>query len=167
MKILHTADWHIGSFKGPEENGINLRGEDTIECLNELIRVAQKEQPDLILVSGDIFHQAEIWQGRSHKEVLKARSIILELSKNTKDIIVMRGTPNHDSEEAFLELKAHFEFIDNIHIVSDNKIVKLDNPDIFALYTPLSNPGIATISTLSSFTTSLSDIICILSMNSK
>lgn len=133
MKILHTADWHIGSFKGPEENGINLRGEDTIECLNELIRVAQKEKPDLILVSGDIFHQAEIWQGRSHKEVLKARSIILELSKTTNNIIVMRGTPNHDSEEAFLELKAHFEFIDNVHIVSDNEVVKLDNVDIVAI----------------------------------
>jgi len=21
MKILHTADWHIGSFKGPEKEG--------------------------------------------------------------------------------------------------------------------------------------------------
>jgi len=133
MKILHTADWHIGSFKGPEENGVNLRGEDTIQCLNELIRVAQKEQPDLILVSGDIFHQAEIWQGRSHREVLRARSIILELSKTTKKIIVMRGTPNHDSEEAFDELKAHFEFIDNIHIVSDNEVVRTDRADIVAI----------------------------------
>jgi len=133
MKILHTADWHIGSFKGPEENGRNLRGEDTIECLNELIRISKLEKPDLILVSGDIFHQAEIWQGRSHKEVLKARSIILELSKTTKNIIVMRGTPNHDSEEAFLELEAHFEFVDNIHIVANNEIIKLDNVDIVAI----------------------------------
>ena len=25
MKILHTADWHIGQFKGPVEDGVNLR----------------------------------------------------------------------------------------------------------------------------------------------
>lgn len=24
MKILHTADWHIGQFKGPVVDGVNL-----------------------------------------------------------------------------------------------------------------------------------------------
>lgn len=33
MKILHTADWHIGQFKGPIEDGVNLRSLDTIKCL--------------------------------------------------------------------------------------------------------------------------------------
>lgn len=28
MKILHTADWHIGQFKGPIEDGVNLRSLD-------------------------------------------------------------------------------------------------------------------------------------------
>ena len=32
MKILQTADWHIGKFKGPTEDGINLRSLDTINC---------------------------------------------------------------------------------------------------------------------------------------
>ena len=49
MKILHTADWHIGSFRGPEENGINLRSEDTLKCLNEMIRVAKEEKPELAI----------------------------------------------------------------------------------------------------------------------
>lgn len=29
MKILHTADWHIGQFKGPVVDGVNLRSQDT------------------------------------------------------------------------------------------------------------------------------------------
>ena len=93
MKILHTADWHIGSFKGPEKEGVNLRSEDTMKCLRSLVETAEKEKPDLVLVSGDIFHQAEIWQGRSHKEVLQAREIILALSRAAGQVIVMRGTP--------------------------------------------------------------------------
>lgn len=28
MKILHTADWHIGQFKGPIVDGVNLRSQD-------------------------------------------------------------------------------------------------------------------------------------------
>lgn len=31
MKILHTADWHIGQFKGPVVDGVNLRSQDISE----------------------------------------------------------------------------------------------------------------------------------------
>ncbi len=133
MRILHTADWHIGSFKGPEENGINLRSEDTIKCLQALVRVTAEKNPDLVLVAGDIFHQAEIWQGRSHKEVLQARGIILELSKHAGEVIVMRGTPNHDSEEAFEELKAHFEFVPNIRITTEPEVIKTNDAYVVAV----------------------------------
>lgn len=133
MKILHTADWHIGSFKGPEKGGVNLRSEDTMKCLRNLVETAEKEEPDLVLVSGDIFHQAEIWQGRSHKEVLQAREIILALSKVSGFVVVMRGTPNHDSEEAFLELQAHFEFVENVKIVITPELVRTSYADIVAV----------------------------------
>lgn len=133
MKILATADWHLGSFRGPEENGVNLRSQDTIKCLEEMVRVAQKESPELVLVSGDIFDKAEIWQGRSHKEVLQARKIILDLSAVAKQVIVMRGTPNHDSSEAFAELSAHFEFVENVEIVTVPKVVPVEEFDIAVL----------------------------------
>ena len=55
MKILHTADWHLGTFRIPVKDGVNLRTEDTKRCLDELIRVANEEKPDYSLVSGDIF----------------------------------------------------------------------------------------------------------------
>ena len=133
MKILHTADWHLGSFLGPEKDGINLRSQDTLKCLEEMVRIAQEEKPELILVSGDIFDKAEIWQGRSHKEVLQARKIILDLANVSKHVVIMRGTPNHDSSEAFAELEAHFEFVDNVDIVMVPKIVSVDGYDIAVL----------------------------------
>lgn len=52
MKILHTADWHLGTFRSPVKDGVNLRTEDTKRCLDELIRVANEEKPDYSLVSG-------------------------------------------------------------------------------------------------------------------
>lgn len=133
MKILHTADWHIGSFKSPEENGLNLRSLDTLKCLAEMVRVAREEKPELVLVSGDIFDKAEIWQGRSHKEVLQARKIILDLSEIAKNVIVMRGTPNHDSPEAFSSLEAQFEFVKNVEVVTVPKVVSVEEFDIAVL----------------------------------
>lgn len=133
MKILHTADWHIGSFKGPEKDGVNLRGEDTMNCLRELVRVAQEKKPELTLVSGDIFHQAEIWQGRSHREVLQARDIIMKLAEVSENVVVMRGTPNHDSAEAFAELQAHFELVPNVEVVTEPKVVNTPYAQIAVL----------------------------------
>ena len=40
MKILHTADWHIGQFKGPVVDGVNLRSQDTVKCLEYMVQVA-------------------------------------------------------------------------------------------------------------------------------
>lgn len=133
MRILHTADWHLGSFRGPEENGVNLRSQDTIKCLEEMVRVAQEEKPELVLVSGDIFDKAEIGQGRSHREVLQARRIILRFSEVAKYVIIMRGTPNHDSSEAFAELGAHFEHVGNVEVVTVPKVVSVEGFDIAVL----------------------------------
>lgn len=60
MKILHTADWHIGQFKGPVVDGVNLRSQDTVNCLNYMIKVAEEEKPDIVCVSGDVFHQEQM-----------------------------------------------------------------------------------------------------------
>ena len=133
MKILATGDWHIGSFKGPEKDGVNLRSLDTQKCLEELVRVAETEKPELALVSGDIFDRAETWQGRSHKEVLQARNIIMGLAGDCGKVIVMRGTPNHDSREAFDELKAHFEMVPNVEIVLTPQVIQTEQFDIAVL----------------------------------
>ena len=61
MKILHTADWHIGQFKGPVVDGVNLCSQDTVNCLNYMIKVAEEEKPDIVCVSGDVFHQEQIY----------------------------------------------------------------------------------------------------------
>ena len=60
MKILHTADWHIGQFKGPVVDGVNLRSQDTVKCLEYMVQVAIEEKPDIVCVSGDIFHQEQV-----------------------------------------------------------------------------------------------------------
>lgn len=70
MKILHTADWHIGQFKGPVVDGVNLRSQDTVKCLEYMVQVAIEEKPDIVCVSGDIFHQEQVGPVRYQLEIL-------------------------------------------------------------------------------------------------
>jgi exonuclease SbcD len=53
MRILHTADWHLGRTLG----GASLL-EDQAHLLDELVRLAADAAPDLVIVAGDLFDRA-------------------------------------------------------------------------------------------------------------
>lgn len=133
MKILHTADWHIGQFKGPTQDGVNLRGLDTVKCLEYMVEVAKNEFPDIVCVSGDIFHQEQIGPSRYSEEMVTATRIIEELSKTCKLVIVMRGTPNHDGAGQFKVLEKMFEKNPKVEIVTEPKIVSTPIADFVCI----------------------------------
>lgn len=133
MKILHTADWHIGTFKGPEKDGINLRSLDTKKCLETMVEKAREEKPELVLVSGDIFHLGRTWSDRCCKEVILAMRIINELATAADHVIVMRGTPNHDGEGPFEVLSEHFAEKPNVYIVMEPMVIQTEQADIAVL----------------------------------
>lgn len=133
MKVLHTADWHIGVFKGPERNGVNLRSLDTKDCLDAMVEKAKEELPELVLVSGDIFHTGKTWSDRCCDEVVTAIEIITRLASVSGQVVIMRGTPNHDGDGQFKVLQAHFRGFKNVHIVVVPEIVQTDYADIAVL----------------------------------
>lgn len=133
MKILHTADWHIGTFRSPIKDGVNLRTEDTKRCLDELVRVAKEEQPDYSLISGDVFHVGRLWSDRCCEEIITAIHYIRELAAVSKQVIVMRGTPNHDGAGQFNVLSEMFADCQNVHIVITPQVISFDDVDIAVL----------------------------------
>ena len=65
MRILHSADWHIGELNGPTIEGKNARLQDTLRCIDFLDDYAQRDLPDAILISGDLFDKSKLW-GEQH-----------------------------------------------------------------------------------------------------
>ena len=50
MKIIHTSDWHLGqNFYGYD------RSEDHESMINQLIELVHAEEPDALVIAGDIF----------------------------------------------------------------------------------------------------------------
>lgn len=130
MKILHTADWHIGQFKGPVVDGVNLRSQDTIKCLEYMANVAKQERPDIICVSGDVFHQEQVGPVRYSDEMINATNIITTLAHFSKYVIVMRGTPNHDGAAQFRVLERMLLNVKNVSIVTTPGVIKTPLADI-------------------------------------
>ena len=93
IKILHTADWHIGQFNGPIVNGENARFKDICKCLDVLVEKAKEQKPDFIIFAGDMFHQARVWSDRGLKESQTAIGYIRELEKVAPVVIVRHTEP--------------------------------------------------------------------------
>ena len=133
MKVLHTADWHIGQFKGPVEDGVNLRSLDTVKCLGYMVEKAREEQPDLVCISGDVFHQEQIGPVRYSDEMVTATRIIDELSKVSKFVVVMRGTPNHDGAGQFRVLTKMLEHNKKVAVVTTPQVISTPIADIVCI----------------------------------
>ena len=131
MKILHTADWHIGDFKGPVTNGENLRRRDIYNCLDFLYKTASEKKIDLTVISGDIFHSAKVWAERGLSEVSYIIEFLRKLAKMSK-VCLLRGTPNHDGREQFNTIKMALVDNENIFIFDNEDIKKIStaNGDI-------------------------------------
>lgn len=124
LKVLHTGDWHIGSFPGPEVGGQNARFQDICRCLDFQAMYAEEHRPDIIVVSGDIFHQARVWSDRGLRESRTAIDHIRRLS-NVAPTVVLRGTPNHDSEEQFEMLTTAFYGDDSVSVVTEPEVLHI------------------------------------------
>lgn len=94
MKILHTSDWHVGKvLKG------RSRLEEQIKALAGVIEIARDEQPDLIIVAGDL-HDSPQPTPDATKVVTRA---LTALRATGADVVVIGG--NHDNGAALDALR--------------------------------------------------------------
>lgn len=119
MKILHTADWHIGQLFHEYD-----RTYEHQQFLDWLVETLQKEQIDVLLISGDVFDL-------SNPAAISVKMFYTFLNQAIKgnpalQIIIIAG--NHDSASRLESPKPLLES-SNIHIiglVERNEISKID-----------------------------------------
>ncbi|WP_248963993.1 exonuclease SbcCD subunit D [Sphaerisporangium perillae] len=86
MKILHTADWHVGKvLKG------RTRVDEHRAVLRELVQLAREEDVDAVIVAGDLFDTSA--------PTPEAQSLVLNtlmaLREGGREVVVLAG--NHDN----------------------------------------------------------------------
>ncbi|MFD0474752.1 exonuclease SbcCD subunit D [Nonomuraea thailandensis] len=88
MKILHTADWHVGKvLKG------RSRTDEHRAVLSELVALAREEDVDAVIVAGDLFDTSAPTP-EAQALVLNA---VLALREGGRDVVVLAG--NHDNPQ--------------------------------------------------------------------
>jgi DNA repair protein SbcD/Mre11 len=94
MRILHTSDWHVGKvLKG------RTRHEEHIRVLAQVVEIAKAEQPDLVIVAGDLYDTAAP-TAESTRVVTRALSA---LRRTGATVVAIGG--NHDNGAALDALR--------------------------------------------------------------
>ena len=88
MKILHTADLHIGKLV----NGFSMLS-DQKYILEEILKITDREQPDALIIAGDVYDKSV----PSAEAVALFDDFLCRLAKRNLQIFIISG--NHDSAE--------------------------------------------------------------------
>ncbi len=89
MKILHTADWHIGKLV----HGMHMTG-DQEYVLDGLVQLLKKEQPDVLVIAGDVYDRSV-----PPVEAVELLDGVLTTIVADLDIEVIMISGNHDSPD--------------------------------------------------------------------
>ncbi len=89
MKILHTADWHLGKHLG-----VISRHQEQIAVLDEICGIADSENVDVVLVAGDLF---DTFNPPAESVELMYRSLKRLAKNGERAVVAIAG--NHDSPE--------------------------------------------------------------------
>ncbi len=132
MKILHTSDWHLGKVLYER----SMIDDQRYFINNVFFSVLNKEQPDLIIISGDIFDR----QIASLEAIKLFNEFLTRVCKDFK-IPIAIITGNHDSPDrisvATQILKDSGVYIVS-HLEDENKILTLckDNKKVNIVMVP-------------------------------
>ena len=126
MKVLHTADTHLGDLTGPTKDGQNLRRLDTLRCMEAIVASAQAEKPDLAIIAGDLFNRSRVWADTALEDVNDAVThFIRPLCEASSAVVLLFGTENHDNPRAFELLAELTKDARNLHIITTPKVLTL------------------------------------------
>jgi DNA repair protein SbcD/Mre11 len=89
MKILHTADWHIG-----KRLDLYSRLDEQREVLEEICEIAENEEVDAVVIAGDLFDN---FNPSSEATELLYTTLHRLSASGTRAVIAIAG--NHDSPE--------------------------------------------------------------------
>ncbi len=110
MKILHTSDWHLGKKLGRFD-----RTDEYREVLDEVAEIANREEVDLVVNSGDVFDRPI--PGMEDLS-LGLEALVRLTDGGRRPVVAIAG--NHDSPDLF-DVLAQFLAPRNVHLVGNVK----------------------------------------------
>jgi DNA repair protein SbcD/Mre11 len=131
MRILHTADWHLGS----RLHG-NDRTDDLFDQVKQVCEIAKQHEVEVLLVAGDVFEK----RGIALPELTKRLAELLApYIRDGMHVVLLPG--NHDDREHFNMMRALLTLeqghSERVHIIKTRDVFLIGNVQFAAIPYPL------------------------------
>ncbi len=129
LRILHTADWHLGHVSGQlEEADARKLARARLQVLDKVLGVADQFAVDAVVCAGDLFDDPtpadELWRGLAKKLERQTRPVVLLPGNNDPLTPTSVWAPGHPFRQA---LPASVHVVDKdgfaLSIASDAAVV--------------------------------------------
>ena len=115
MKIIHTADIHLGASPDPEYNWSKERKEEIWDTFRSLIQKVGEENADLLLIAGDLFHRQPL-----KRELKEVNDLFLQIP-NTQ-VVLMAGNHDYMKEDSYYR---NFKWNKNVTFFGNQKLERV------------------------------------------
>jgi len=128
MKLIHTADWHLGMEnygKFDPETGLSSRIADFLRTFDEVVDYTIDKKVDAFLFAGDVYKNREPTQ-TYQREFAKR---VLKLAKNNIPVVLLVGnhdTPSAEAKANTLDIYFTLE-IDNVFVVRKPSLITIND----------------------------------------
>jgi len=145
MRIVHISDVHLGyrAYSRLTSRGVNQREEDVLRAFQDALRLAVEQQPDLIVITGDLFHSVR----PPNYSLISAYRMLMKVQRERAGapLIIIAGnheTPRSAESSCILGLFRHLPGV----LVVDGRTesLQLDALSLHALCIP--SRGLYTLS---------------------
>ncbi len=131
MRILHTADWHLGS----RLHGID-RSDELFDQVKQVCEIAKQHKVEVLLVAGDVFEKRGIALPELTK---KLAELLAPYIRDGMHVVLLPG--NHDDREHFNMMKALLALdqghSERVHIIKTRDVFLIGNVQFAAIPYPL------------------------------
>lgn len=115
MKIIHTADIHLGASPDSEYDWSKGRKEEIWDTFRSLIRKTGEEKADLLLIAGDLFHRQPL------KSELKEVNYLFSQIPHTQ-VVLMAGNHDYMKKDSYYR---NFKWNENVTFFGSQKLERV------------------------------------------
>lgn len=123
MKILHTSDWHLGHTLYNYD-----RTEEQMSMLRQMAAIVKDRQPDVFLLSGDVFHTSQ----PSSATQRMFTDAIADIHQACPEMAIVVTAGNHDSATKHEIFSTPWQAL-NVHVIGH---VRRDHPESHLIELP-------------------------------
>lgn len=118
MRILHTADWHLGARFHDQD-----RSADEQHALDQIVALAGDKEVDAVLIAGDVFDTPNPGAEEQQRYYRTLASLVLEAGVGS--VVVIAG--NHDSG---LRIEGPRDLLQSLKIHTVGRLGRATDPEV-------------------------------------